>query len=217
MTLGFPSLFRQLKRVYELLRNLPARIRHRSRHAAVCRKVAQIGRPRTLLVVCAGNVCRSPYLEAVLKRDLPNARIASAGFVRFDRPVPGYALAVSAKRGIDLSSFRSNTLLPHRARTADLIVVMEEEQARYLTAYAGVQRGRIIIAGDLDPMTSPTRSIEDPWNKSMDVFESTFNRLDRCGATLTQLLKGNAGNPRAVAATPSVSQFIPARPISSAD
>lgn len=217
MTLGSLSLFRQLKRVYEILRNLPARMRHRSRHAAVCRKVAQIGRARTLLVVCTGNVCRSPYLEAVLKRDLPNARIASAGFIRFDSPVPGYALAVSEKRGIDLSSFRSNRLLPNRARTADLVVVMEEEQARYLTAYAGVQRGKIIVAGDLDPMTSPTRSIEDPWNKSMDVFESTFNRLDRCGATLTQLLKANAGNPMAVAATHSDSQFIPVQPVASAD
>ena len=217
MSRRFPSPLRQLKRVYTALHNLPARIRHRSRHAAVRRKLAQIGRPQTLLVVCAGNVCRSPYLEAVLKRDLPGVRVASAGFVGFDRPVPRYALEVSAKRGIDLSSVRSNTILPHRARTADLVVVMEEEQARYLTGYAGVQRGRIIVAGDLDPMTSPTRSIEDPWNKSIEVFESTFNRLDRCGATLTQLLKRKAGNPVAVPATHSVSPFNPAQPVSSAD
>jgi protein-tyrosine phosphatase len=215
MTLGFLSS--ALKRVYELLRSFPARILHKSRHAAVLRKVAQIGRPRTLLVVCAGNVCRSPYLEAVLKRDLPGVHIASAGFIGFDRPIPGHALAVSAKRGIDLSSFRSNTLLPHRARTAEMVVVMEEKQARYLAAYAGVQRGRIIIAGDLDPMTSPTRSIEDPWNKSIEAFESTFNRLDRCGATLTQLLMLNAGDPMPVAATQSGSRFIAAQPVSSAD
>jgi protein-tyrosine phosphatase len=217
MIRGFLSPFRQLNRLGQALHNLPARIRHRSRHAAVRRKLAQIGRPQTLLVVCAGNVCRSPYLEAVLKRDLPNVRVASAGFVGFDRPVPRHALAVSAKRGIDLSAFRSNTLLPHRARTADLVIVMEEEQARYLMAYAGVQRGRIIIAGDLDPTTAPTRSIEDPWNKSINVFESTFNRLDRCGATLTHLLMQNAGNPMAVPPTHSISHFIPAHPVGSAD
>ena len=160
------------------------RRRHPARHAAVISRLANIPRPRKVLVVCTGNVCRSPYLEAVLRRELPEVRIASAGFVGFDRSVPPNALAAAARRGIDLLGFRSRTLEAHRARTADLVVVMDERQARYLVAYAGVHRWRIVVAGDLDPVVSGARTVEDPWTRPIEVFESTFDRLDRCASTL---------------------------------
>jgi len=61
---------------------------------------------------------------------------------------------------------------------------MDERQARYLNAYAGIPRGRLIVAGDLDPVPSYSRTITDPWQKSSGVFEATFDRLDRCASTL---------------------------------
>lgn len=163
---------------------LADRLRHRRRHAAVRRRLASMGTPRRILVVCTGNVCRSPYFEALLKRSLPGIRIASAGLVGFDRTVPAAALATAARRGIDLSDFRSQTVEAHRARSADAVVVMDERQARYLNAYAGIPRGRLIVAGDLDPVATYSRTITDPWQKSSDVFEATFDRLDRCASTL---------------------------------
>ncbi len=207
----FTFLSRQLKSWYDAVRNLPDRMQHRSRHAAVRHRLALMGRPQTLLVVCSGNICRSPYLEAVLKRDLPDIRITSGGLMGFDQPVPPQALAASAKRRIDLSAFRSATLEPQRARAADLVIVMEKDQARYLATYMGVAPGRIIIAGDLDPFTSPTRAIQDPWKQSLDVFESSFERLDRCAATLTQLLRPRLGRGVTVSITPTTSPTAPRR------
>ncbi|HEX9608300.1 MAG TPA: hypothetical protein VF962_13820 [Gemmatimonadaceae bacterium] len=147
-----------------------------------------MNRPRSLLVVCYGNICRSPYLEAVLKRAMPDVRVESAGFVGPGRPVPPFALAVSAQRGLNLSSFRSRPLVPAVVRDADLIVVMDGNQARYVERYFGVPRKRIIVAGDLDPIPSASRAILDPWEQPMDVFVSSFNRLDRCAAMLVSLL-----------------------------
>jgi protein-tyrosine phosphatase len=145
-------------------------------------------RPRNVLVVCYGNICRSPYLEAVLKRALPDVHVASAGFVGPGRPVPPFALAISAQRGLDQSAFRSRPLVPAVVRGADLVVVMDGHQARYIERYFGVSRKRIVVAGDLDPVTSATRAIVDPWEQPMDVFVASFNRLDRCAATLVSLL-----------------------------
>jgi protein-tyrosine phosphatase len=139
-------------------------------------------------VVCHGNICRSPYLEAVLKRALPDLTVTSAGFVGPGRPVPPFSLAVSARRGLDLSEFRSRPLVPTTVRDADLVIVMDARQAHYISAHLGVAPRRIMVAGDLDPIPGTTRAIEDPWRQPIDAYVAAFDRLDRCAATLVRYL-----------------------------
>jgi len=176
------------KRVYDALRDLPDRVLHHRRYVAAARRVSEMRRPRSILVVCHANICRSPYLEAVLKRALPDLTVTSAGFVGPGRPVPLFSLAVSARRGLDLSEFRSRPLVPATVRDVDLVVVMDARQARYMSAYLGVAPWRIVVAGDLDPMPSTTRAIEDPWRQPIDAYVAAFDRLDRCAATLVRYL-----------------------------
>lgn len=178
-----------IRRAYHAVRGLPDRLLHDQRHLAACDRLSRMDRPRSLLVVCYGNVCRSPYLEAVLKRDLPDIRVESAGFVGPGRPVPPFALTVSAERGLNLSTFRSRPLVPAIVRDADLIVVMDGNQARDVERYFRVPQRRIVVAGDLDPVPSASRAIVDPWGQPIDAFVSSFNRLDRCAAMLVCLLR----------------------------
>lgn len=175
--------------LYDAIRNLPDRLLHARRHRAVQSRLYQMPRPRSILVVCYGNVCRSPYLEAVLRRAVPDIDVSSAGFISPGRPVPELSLQVSAQRGIDLSSFRSRPLQPAKARGADLLVVMDARQARHMILYVGVAPERIVVAGDLDPLPSPTRAIQDPWQQPIEAFVASFDRLDRCGATLAGILR----------------------------
>jgi protein-tyrosine phosphatase len=179
---------------YHLARNLPDRILHPRRHFAAHRRVSRMDRPRSILVVCHGNICRSPYLQAVLQRALPDIAVSSAGFIGRDRRVPVISLEVSARRGIDLSRFRSQSLTPENVSRADLMIVMEPGQARYIERVFGVRPERLVIAGDLDPERGPTRAIRDPWMQSVHVFESSFDRLDRCAATLVTVLSRGAGH-----------------------
>jgi len=177
-----------ISRVLRSIRGVPDRLFHRRRNATARDRLSRLPRPRTILVVCYGNICRSPYLEAVLTRLLPDVRVESAGLVGPGRPVPPFALSVGAQRGFDLSTFRSRTLVPAIVRRADLIVTMDAYQARHIAGYFGVHRNRIVVAGDMDPVTSPTRAIVDPWGQPREVFVSSFDRLDRCAATLVSLL-----------------------------
>jgi protein-tyrosine phosphatase len=177
------------KRAYHAMRNLPDRLLHRRRHDAVRRRLSIAHAPRKILVVCYGNVCRSPYLQAVLQRALPKAEVSSAGFVGADRAVPDASLTISAKRGLDLSRFRSRPLVPAVVTGADLIIVMDARQAEEIAARFPVNRARIVIAGDLDPKFDQTRAIRDPWNQPREVFETSFNRLDRCAAVLVSVLE----------------------------
>ena len=178
---------RALKRVYHSVRNLYDRLVHPSRHLAACRRLAK-SRPRRILVVCYGNICRSPYLEAVLQRGLEDVAVTSAGFVGSDRAVPAISAALSAERGLDLSRHRSRPITESHASDADLVIVMDPEQARRVAKMFGVKRERVIIAGDLEPMFEGSRDIRDPWNESVEIFRSSFDRLDRCAATVISVL-----------------------------
>jgi protein-tyrosine phosphatase len=179
-----------MKRAYEATRNLPDRVLHSRRHLGVQRRLSRAPRPRQILVVCYGNVCRSPYLQAVLQRELPDVGVTSAGFFGIDRTVPEISATISAKRGLDLSRHRSRPLTQSAVGSADLVIVMDSYQERELTRTFPMNRSRIVIAGDLDPRFEVTRSIADPWGKSSDVFQSSFDRLDRCAATLVRILRG---------------------------
>ncbi len=171
-----------------VLSELPDRLLHSRRHADARARLGRLHRVRRLLVVCTGNLCRSPYLAAVLKRKLAGVEVSSAGLLGRELMVPANAIAAAASRGIDLTDFRSQALVPAAARAADLIVVMEPGHAAHLVSYFGVARSRIILAGDLDPKGGLPRAIEDPWQRSSKTFESCFDRLNRCATTVAQLL-----------------------------
>ena len=182
------SLYGTLKAAYKMVRHLPDRMLHRRRHLEARQRLLKLQTIRTILVVCHGNICRSPYLEAVLQRALPGVAVTSAGMVGPNRPVPDHSLSLAAERGLDLSGFRSRPVSRMDAREMDVVIVMDPAQGRYLTRVLGVSPRRIVVAGDLDPRSSPTRAIRDPWRQSRDVFRTAFDRLDRCAATIVKLM-----------------------------
>ncbi|HYD52784.1 MAG TPA: hypothetical protein VEA99_09165 [Gemmatimonadaceae bacterium] len=185
----------QLGRMRRRTRHLPDRLRHPDRHRRLLDRLASGPRPREVLVVCYGNVCRSPYLEAALRRALPeDVRVRSAGFVGPDRPVPDVSAEVAMRRGLDLSPHRSQLLTPDLVRGADLVLVMDAQQADAVQLQFGARDESVVIVGDLDPEPAETRGIRDPWGREVEVFESSYTRLDRAASVLARLL--TAQHPR---------------------
>jgi len=91
----------------QLVRYLPARLLHRLRRRKVLAQLQARALPRSILLVCHGNLCRSPYAAARLGKLLPpplaaKVRVDSAGFLGPDRPPPLAAVAVAGARGVDL-------------------------------------------------------------------------------------------------------------------
>ena len=147
-------------------------------------------RPTTVLVVCHGNICRSPYAAARLTRQLGTAGILveSAGFLSQDRPCPPEAVTAAARRGEDLSTHRSAFLAPDVARAADLIVVMDPAQGRVICERFGRSPRDIVVLGDLDPAPLATRTIRDPIDQSPGVYAETYARIERCLAVFVAAL-----------------------------
>jgi len=184
-------------RTYRFLRHLPERLFHARRRAAAT-TLLQSDEVSSLLFVCHGNVCRSPYAAAVFAHrisetplDVP-VHVRSAGFIGPGRTPPENALAVAAERGFDLSVHRSALLTPETIRAANVIVVMSAEQATAIRARYGHERLRVLVLGDLDPLPIATRTITDPWGRGTDVFGLVFDRIDRCVGELARLVADGA-------------------------
>lgn len=168
-------------------------ILHPRRRERTRRLLRAGGSPQTVLVVCHGNICRSPYAAAALRRLLPpgasGTRVESAGFFGPHRPPPASAIEVAAARGIDLRRHRSRVVSAAALSGADLVIVMEPVQADRLRTLARTRRP-VVVLGDLDPRPSADRVIRDPVEQPRLIFAESYDRIDRCLSELVKTIWG---------------------------
>jgi low molecular weight protein-tyrosine phosphatase len=167
------------------------RVLHVFRHRAACAAARQSG-VQSILVVCHGNICRSPFAEAVLRRDLggTSVNVLSAGFIGAGRQPPANALLAAAGRGIEMADHRSQLLEPELVRTADLILTMDARQARAIRERFGKLQAQVVLLGDFDSGSPNQRTILDPVDMPVDVFDSVYQRIERCVAVLASTMLG---------------------------
>ncbi len=175
----------------------PARLLHPWRRRKALEALRRRPPPAAILVVCHGNICRSPFAAALLARDLAPAgvRVDSAGFTGPNRPCPPEALTTAARRGVDLSSHRSRLLTADAAHAADLVVVMEPAQGRSVCDRFGRLPHDIAVLGDLDTERIAARTVLDPVNQGAEVFEQAYACIERCVAQLVRALRVNHSPP----------------------
>ena len=138
-------------------------------------------RDATLVFICLGNICRSPFAEFWMVRRRPDLadHVTSAGFFPGGRNSPDTAVAVAAQTfDLDLSVHVSRGLseVPDGDR---LWVVMEHVHLRRLVR-AGIPGDDVLLLGDLDPEPIDRRAILDPYGKSHEVFKARYRRIVRC-------------------------------------
>lgn len=120
-----------------------------------------------LLVVCIGNICRSPYAAAEFTRLLPMAQVQSAGLnalVGFPADEPVQQLA--REQGIDLSAHVAQALVPALVRGSELIFVMSQQQQDVLVTDYPEARGRVFRLGHWQQ-----RDIPDPYRQELAVHQ----------------------------------------------
>lgn len=164
------------------VRRTPDRLLHPMRRRKAVDKLGKRPRPATVLVVCHGNICRSPLAAALLRRDLAplGIDVQSGGFIGFNRPPPAEAIAAAARHKVDLAEHRSRLLTANVVRAADLVVVMDATQGRLVYERFGRSLRDVVVLGDFDPEPVESRTIRDPVNESLEVFGQVYERIARC-------------------------------------
>ena len=185
----------RIRSLIRFARYLPGRLlRQQRRRGALA--LLRRRTPRSVLFICHGNICRSPYAAAAFARQLArgsraDVSVSSAGFVTPGLQPPGNALRIAARRGVDLSTHRSQLVTPGLWAAADLVVVMEPGQRLLLETLFGRNGPRVLVFADLDPEMAPGRAIPDPVGQPEAAFEESYARIDRCtDALIAALLPG---------------------------
>ena len=178
------------------LRGVPRRVFHRLYRQRALKALRSRPRVTSLLVICRGNSCRSPFAAALLDRALSRhrVRVDSAGFTPPGRQPPPEAIAAAARHGVDLSVHRSQRVTAESVRAADLIVVMDLTQRHEICVRFGRTERDVLVLGDIDPQPIETRRIRDPVRQPLAVFEQTYARIERCVRELARATTAAGGD-----------------------
>ncbi|MFI5235121.1 MAG: protein tyrosine phosphatase [Gemmatimonadales bacterium] len=181
--------------VLTAMRGAPERMLHGLRRRAARNALRRCRSVRDILVLCHGNLCRSPFAAQLLARTLTpfGIRVRSAGFLGAGPPSPREAVAAARRRMVDLTTHRATTITVDTARSADVIVVMNAAQRRAICRIYGRRRNEVLLLGDFDPAPIESREIADPVGQSEEIFGDVYARIARCAEELALAL---ADRPR---------------------
>ncbi len=136
----------------------------------------------SILVVCAGNICRSPTAEYILKQQLAekNIAVSSAGLTALvDKPADANAQKIASSHGVDMAIHHAQQLTSELVSFNDLILVMEQRQLVDLCKRFPHARGKTFLIGKW----IENAEIPDPYRQSEEAFIHVYDLIQRaCSA-----------------------------------
>jgi protein-tyrosine-phosphatase len=144
--------------------------------------VTEVTSTKRILLVCTGNICRSPLAAALLERALTERSIAgievaSAGTGAWDGvPVSEGAYLVGLERGLDLSGHRARLLTRELVEDADLVLTMARHHRARADELGG--EGHVFVLGEYAGRDGDEAEVSDPFGGDLDVYRDTCSELE---------------------------------------
>ena len=131
----------------------------------------------SILVVCAGNICRSPTAEYVLKSKLEdkNIKVSSAGLTALEgKPADATAKQIAAPYGINMDEHQGRQLNSSLVAHNSVILVMEQRHLTDLCSRYPEARGKTFLLGKW----LGDKEVPDPYRQSREAFEHVYELID---------------------------------------
>lgn len=146
-----------------------------------------------VLMVCLGNICRSPLAEGILKAKLPNNYIVdSAGTANYHvgSAPDKRSIAVAKKFGVDISQQKCRQITTSDFETFDYIYVMDTSNYKNVMAIAPNEEAKQkvkVILNELHP--NKNLEVPDPYYGEMDGFVHVYKLLDEVCEAIAAKIK----------------------------
>ncbi|MCW9014624.1 MAG: low molecular weight phosphatase family protein [Gammaproteobacteria bacterium] len=180
-------LIKQIHRIGWIIRYLLARV--------IARKISRVRlkriRPKKLLVICYGNIYRSPFVAKYLSDQLrsdPTYKIKSAGFIQKKerKSMPEY-VEMAKNYGVDLSEHLSTIVNQSLFDWADAIIIMDGKNYKLSLLLDISVSNKLIWLGALSDEISI--EILDPYSRSHEEQQQIISQMLRSSDALIQNLK----------------------------
>ncbi len=138
-----------------------------------------------VLIVCVGNICRSPTAEFLLRQRLDGVAtiVESAGLAAvLGSPIDPVAQSVLVEHGATGASHVARQITQAQIRSADLVLAMEKRHVSAVHAMAPHARGKTFLLG----RWQSDAEIADPYGQKRPAFERAYQQIDDATASWTQ-------------------------------
>ncbi|WP_296149327.1 low molecular weight protein-tyrosine-phosphatase [uncultured Flavobacterium sp.] len=139
--------------------------------------------PVKILMVCLGNICRSPLAEGILQSKLPRDKFivdsAGTGNWHVGRQPDSRSIAIAKLRGLDISKQKGRQFTAKDFETNDYIFVMDNSNYKDVIQLAPNQEAKSkvsLILNDLFP--NENVDVPDPYYGLEDGFSNVYGMLD---------------------------------------
>jgi len=146
---------------------------------------------KKILMVCLGNICRSPLAEGILKSKLnPDFYIVdSAGTSAYHiGELPDHrSIAIAKKNGIDISNQRARKFIANDFNEFDLIYAMDIENYHNICSLSTNKSNLLkvkLILNEINPLKD--LSVPDPYYGGDYGFENVYKMLDKACSIITK-------------------------------
>lgn len=150
-----------------------------------------------ILVVCLGNICRSPLAEGILKSKLPQDFIIdSAGTISLhegENP-DKRAVATAKNHSVDISKQRSRPITTKDFEVFDKIYCMDLSVMEDVISLAkdDIQREKVSLFLEEAMIPGNNYEVFDPYWSEMDCFERVYKLLDEASENIKIKLTSNS-------------------------
>ncbi len=136
-----------------------------------------------ILMVCLGNICRSPLAEGILASKLPKEKFsvdsAGTGDWHVGKQPDQRSIAVALKNGLDISNQRGRQFTSDDFDTFDYIFVMDNSNYEDVLSLAENEKQKEkvqLILNELFP--DENVDVPDPYSGLQNGFDMVFEMLD---------------------------------------
>lgn len=130
---------------------------------------------RSILVVCVGNICRSPMAEVMLQAALPLEDVSSAGIgALVGHGAHPRSVELMAARGLNLDNHVARQLDADLLSKSEMIITMERGHTDWITKRWPQAHGRVFRWGHWGGFDVP-----DPFRQDEEVYMEALDLIDQ--------------------------------------
>lgn len=150
---------------------------------------------KSILMVCLGNICRSPLAEGLLQDKIEkhnlDVKVDSAGTSgHHSGEKPDARMISTAKnKGLDISYIKSRQFKISDFQNFDMIFVMDNSNYKNIISLTNDLEEQKKVQRILDLVNSPITEVPDPYFGGNAGFENVYNLLDEATDIIINKLK----------------------------
>lgn len=134
-----------------------------------------------ILMVCLGNICRSPLAEGILQSKVGDQHLidsAGTGDWHVGEQPDRRSIAVAKKYGVDISDQRAMHFNPIFFEEFDLIFAMDQQNLLDIQQLARTEEEKQKVKLILKDATDIADNVPDPYYDGEEAFEHVYQLLD---------------------------------------